>query len=84
MRSGYWSDSRGPRTSRPERHNAAGYGATPGFARLTRQMGRSRKLVRRVLGGGDSDVFRCRSSILKLTSSDSGPNGKGGVARAPS
>src|SRR3954447_10281658 len=32
---------------------------------ITRQTGRSRKLVRSVLRGGDGDVFRCRSSILE-------------------
>ena len=33
--------------------------------KITRQTGRSRKLVRSVLRGGDGDVFRCRSSILE-------------------
>ena len=32
--------------------------------KITRQTGRSRKLVRSVLRGGDGDVFRCRSNIL--------------------
>ena len=33
--------------------------------KTTRQTGRSRKLVRSVLRGGDGDVFRCRSNILE-------------------
>ena len=33
--------------------------------KITRQTGRSRKLVRSVLDGGDRDVFRCRTSILE-------------------
>ena len=33
--------------------------------KITRQTGRSRKLVRSVLRGGDGDVFRCRSNILE-------------------
>ncbi len=32
---------------------------------ITRSTGRSRKLVRSVLRGGDGDVFRCRQSILE-------------------
>jgi len=31
---------------------------------IVRQTGRSRKLVRSVLRGGDGDVFRCRESVL--------------------
>ena len=33
--------------------------------KIARQTGRSRKLVRSVLRGGDGDVFRCRISILE-------------------
>ena len=33
--------------------------------KIARQTGRSRKLVRNVLRGGDGDVFRCRTSILE-------------------
>ena len=33
---------------------------------ITRSTGRSRKLVRSVLRGGDGDVFRCRQSMLEL------------------
>lgn len=32
---------------------------------ITRRTGRSRKLVRSVLRGGDGDVFRCRTSTLR-------------------
>ncbi len=32
---------------------------------ITRRTGRSRKLVRGVLRGGDGDVFRCRTSVLE-------------------
>ena len=32
---------------------------------ITRRTGRSRKLVRSVLRGGDGDVFRCRQSVLE-------------------
>jgi transposase len=32
---------------------------------IARSMGRSRKLVRSVLRGGDGDVFRCRQSMLE-------------------
>jgi transposase len=32
---------------------------------ITRRTGRSRKLVRSVLRGGDADVFRCRTSMLE-------------------
>jgi len=32
---------------------------------ITRSTGRSRKLVRNVLRGGDGDVFRCRQSMLE-------------------
>ncbi len=41
--------------------------AAPGMSikKITRQTGRSRKLVRSVLSGGDGDVFRCRGNVLE-------------------
>ncbi len=39
-------------------------GAGRSIKEITRQTGRSRKLVRSVLRGGDSDMFRCRANAL--------------------
>ena len=39
--------------------------ASKSIKEITRSTGRSRKLVRSVLRGGDGDVFRCRQSMLE-------------------